>query len=92
MVTICPIFIRALMTSEALTAILCANSATVMVSGTCTSENRASTGARLQLESLSRPGHPTLPFGPLRQLLERPAPAPVSPRLGWPSWRDRQPS
>jgi hypothetical protein len=45
MVTIWPIFIKALMTSEALIAILCASSATVMVSGTCTSMIRASTGA-----------------------------------------------
>jgi hypothetical protein len=37
MVTIWPSFISCLMTSEALTAILCASSATVMVSGTCTS-------------------------------------------------------
>ena len=45
MVTIWPSFIRCLMTSEALTAILCASSATVMVSGTCTSITRASAGA-----------------------------------------------
>ena len=37
MVTIWPSFISCLMTSEALTDILCARSATVMVSGTCTS-------------------------------------------------------
>ena len=40
MVTIWPIFIRCLITSDALTAILCASSATVMVSGTCTSMTR----------------------------------------------------
>jgi len=45
MVTIWPSFIRCLITSEALTAILCASSATVMVSGTCTSCTRASAGA-----------------------------------------------
>jgi hypothetical protein len=37
MVTIWPSFIICLMTSEALTDILCARSATLMVSGTCTS-------------------------------------------------------
>ena len=37
MVTIWPSFISCLMTSDALTDILCARSATVMVSGTCTS-------------------------------------------------------
>ena len=37
MVTIWPSFIRCLMTSEALTDILCARSATEMVSGMCTS-------------------------------------------------------
>ncbi len=41
-VTIWPIFISALMTSEALIDILCASSATVIVSGTCTSMMRAS--------------------------------------------------
>ena len=42
MVTICPSFISFMMTSEDLTAILCANSATVMVSGTWISSTRAS--------------------------------------------------
>jgi hypothetical protein len=37
MVTIWPSFISCLMTSLALTDILCARSATLMVSGTCTS-------------------------------------------------------
>ena len=37
MVTIWPSFISCLMTSLALTLILCARSATLMVSGTCTS-------------------------------------------------------
>ena len=45
MVTIMPIFIRALTTSTPLTAILCAKSATVMVSGTKTSCTTGSVGA-----------------------------------------------
>ena len=44
-VTIWPSFIIDLMTSEAFTAILCARSATVMVSGTCTSRTIGSVGA-----------------------------------------------
>jgi hypothetical protein len=44
-VTIWPSFIICLMTSDALTAILCARSATVMVSGTCTSRTIGSVGA-----------------------------------------------
>ena len=80
MVTICPSFINCLITSDALIAILCANSATVMVSGTCTSIIRASTGAACTWSSRSR-SPPRLPRGPLRQLVERPAPAPVSPRV-----------
>ena len=45
MVTIWPSFIRCLMSSEALTDILCARSATLMVSGTCTSCTVNSAGA-----------------------------------------------
>ena len=45
MVTIWPRPMSFLMTSEALTDILCASSATVMVSGTCTSTARCTTGA-----------------------------------------------
>ena len=45
MVTIWPSFIMALMTSAAFTDILCARSATVMVSGTCTSITFGSDGA-----------------------------------------------
>ena len=44
-VTIWPSFIIALMTSEAFTDILCARSATVIVSGTCTSRTIGSVGA-----------------------------------------------
>ena len=43
MVTIWPIFMRTLMASAALTAILWARSATEMVSGTCTSRTMFST-------------------------------------------------
>ena len=84
MVTICPSFIRCLMTSEALTAILCASSATVMVSGTCTSRMRASVTGAGVWSSRSRSLLPRRPRGPARQLVERPAPAPVSPRVGIP--------
>ena len=45
MVTIEPIFMSALMTSVAFTAILWARSATVIVSGTCTSRTIGSVGA-----------------------------------------------
>ena len=45
MVTIWPIFISTLISSDALTDILCASSATVMVSGTCTSMARNSAAA-----------------------------------------------
>ena len=44
-VTIWPSFISCLMTSDALTDILCAKSATLIVSGTCTSCTTASVGA-----------------------------------------------
>ena len=81
MVTICPSFIRCLITSDAFTAILCANSATVMVSGTCTSITRASTCTVGSLRS-SRSLVPRRLRGPARQLPARPAPAPVSPRVG----------
>ena len=78
MVTICPSFINCLITSEALTAILWANSATVMVSGTCTSMTRASTGAACTgVSSRSRSRRPR---GPPRQLL-RPTPPLASPRV-----------
>ncbi len=79
MVAICPSFINCLMTSDALTAILCASSATVMVSGTCTSMTRASTGAADSCAS-SLPERSRRPRGPLRQLL-RPTPPLVSPRV-----------
>ena len=79
MVTIWPSFINCLITSLALIAILCANSATVIVSGTWTSMMRASTGAATLWWS-SR-SCPRLPRGPARQFVERPAPAPVSPRV-----------
>ena len=83
MVTIWPSFIRCLITSEALTAILCANSATVMVSGTCTSITRTSVGADcMAWSSRSRSLPDRRPRGPPRQLPPRPAPAPVSPRVG----------
>ena len=45
MVTICPIPIRSLITSAALTAILWDKSATVIVSGICTSRMTGSVGA-----------------------------------------------
>ena len=45
MVTIWPSFINCLITSDALTLILCARSATLMVSGTCTSCTCCSAGA-----------------------------------------------
>ena len=78
MVTIWPSFINCLITSEAFTAILWANSATVMVSGTCTSMMRASTGAACTGVS-SRP-RSRRPRGPPRQLL-RPTPPLASPRV-----------
>ena len=78
MVTICPSFINCLITSEALTAILCASSATVMVSGTCTSMMRASTGA--VCTGVSSRSRSRLPRGPPRQLL-RPTPPLASPRV-----------
>ena len=70
-----------LITSDALTAILCANSATVMVSGTWTSSTRTSVGAASTISSRDL-SLPRLPRAPLRQLVLRPAPAPVSPRVG----------
>ena len=87
MVTIWPIFMSILMTSEAFTDILCANSDTVMVSGTCTSRMRTSTGAACAWwsppRSRSPPRRPPPPRAPPRQALPRPAPA-VSPRVGMP--------
>ena len=78
--TIWPNFIKCLMTSPALMAILWANSATVMVSGTWTSSTRASTGAADTASSRSR-SLPRRFLGPPRQLL-RPTPPLVSPRVG----------
>lgn len=70
MVTIWPNFINTLMTSEALTAILCASSATVMVSGTCTSSTRCSAPDAVGwLPRSSRPPLPGLPLGPARHEL-----------------------
>ena len=79
MVTIWPSFINCLMTSEALIAILCANSATVMVSGTWTSMMRCSTGAEAWGWS-SRSRSRLRARGPPRQLL-RPTPVLLSPRV-----------
>ena len=78
-VAIWPSFINCLITSDALTAILCASSATVMVSGTCTSMTRASAGALDSCVS-SLPVLSRRPRGPLRQLL-RPTPPLESPRV-----------
>ena len=80
MVAIWPNFISCLITSEALTAILWANSATVMVSGTCTSITRASAGAALVWLSSRPPRCSRRPRGPPRQLL-RPTPPLLSPRV-----------
>src|SRR6218665_3174877 len=80
MVTIWPIFISALMTSEALIDILCATSATVMVSGTCTSMMRVSAGAACRCSSRGSRLSPRRPRGPPRQLL-RPTPPLLSPRV-----------
>ena len=79
MVAIWPSFINCLMTSDALTAILCASSATVMVSGTWTSMTRASVGA-LDSCASSLPVRSRRPRGPPRQLL-RPTPPLESPRV-----------
>jgi hypothetical protein len=80
MVTIWPSFISCLITSEAFTDILCASSATVIVSGTCTSITRCSTGAACTCSSRSsRP--PRRPRGPPRHEL-RPTPPVASPRVG----------
>ena len=83
MVTIDPIFIRVLITSVALTAILCASSATEMVSGTCTSCTTASVGAWKACadsdSALPRP--PRLPCRPSRHSLPV-----VTPRVLIP-WR-----
>ena len=74
MVTIWPIFISALITSDALTAILCASSATVMVSGTCTSMTRCfDRCGLLAWSSRWSRSLPRRPRGPPRQLL-RPTP------------------
>src|SRR4051794_23565549 len=74
MVHIWPSFINCLMTSEALTDILCASSATVIVSGTWTSLMTASVGAwklvsRSSACELRRP-----PLAPPRQLSRPPVP------------------
>ena len=65
MVHIWPSFISCLMTSDALTDILCASSATVMVSGTWTSLTIASVGAWKVLRG--RRALPRRPRGPPRQ-------------------------
>src|SRR6201994_1389616 len=62
------------MTSEALTDILCARSATEMVSGTCTSWTTCSVGAWKLLEPESRSRPPRAPPRGARQP-GRPAPA-----------------
>src|SRR5262245_27488195 len=78
MVTIWPSFISCLMTSEALTDILWARSATLMVSGTCTSCTCGSVGAmKLELVSPRSPRRP--PLAGARQPAR--APAPESPRV-----------
>src|SRR5450830_1625539 len=77
MVHIWPNFIKCLMTSDALTDILCANSATVIVSGTCTSLTTASVGA-WKFDSRSSWCDGRRPFAPPRQL-SRPA-GPLLPR------------
>src|SRR4051812_15938436 len=79
MVTSWPIFISTLMTSEALIAILCASSDTVMVSGTCTSSTRCSVGADCWWSSRSR-WSLRPPRGPPRHEL-RPTPPDESPRV-----------
>ena len=81
MVTIWPSFISCLITSDDLRLILWASSATVIVSGTCTSMILTSGAAwKLPLPE-SRPSRsPRRPRGPLRQLVERPAGL-VSPRV-----------
>ena len=79
MVTIWPIFMSDLMTSAALTDILCARSPTEMVSGICTSRTTGSVGA-WNVESsswLRSPRRPPRCFGPPRQ----PDAPPVSPRV-----------
>ena len=60
MVTIEPIFISALISSVAFTDILCARSATEIVSGTCTSRTTGSVGA-WKVEVSSSPRPPRLP-------------------------------
>ena len=76
MVTICPSFISCLMTSEALTDILCARSATLIVSGMCTSWAWNSAGATKVL------GAPSLrsPRRPARGARQPARPAPGAPR------------
>ncbi|OIQ92097.1 hypothetical protein GALL_259310 [mine drainage metagenome] len=77
MVTICPSFISTLMTSDAFTAILCARSPTVMVSGTCTSRTWGSAGATKRGCSFSRESRREPPLAP-RQAAVPPL---VSPRV-----------
>src|SRR4051812_8981823 len=73
MVHIWPSFISCLMTSDALTDILCASSATVIVSGTCTSLTTASVGA-WKLVSRSSAWLGRRPLAPPRQLSRPPVP------------------
>ncbi len=85
MVTIMPIFIRALTTSTPLTAILCAMSATVTTSGTKTSCTTGSVGAwkrvlvRLEFELLPFLPPRTRSSSPLRALLRSRPPFPPLP-------------
>ncbi len=76
MVTIWPSFISCLMTSDALTDILCARSATLIVSGMCTSCAWNSAGATNEL------GAPSLrsPRRPARGARQPARPAPGAPR------------
>src|SRR5450830_2169118 len=78
MVHIWPNFIKCLMTSDALTDILCASSETVIVSGTCTSLTTASVGA-WKFDSRSSWCDGRRPFAPPRQL-SRPPAGPLLPR------------
>ena len=74
MVTMLPSFISALITSAAFTDILCASSATVMVSGTSTSRTIGSVGATKVVSSLPdldlplRPRQPASGAAPPRVL------------------------
>ncbi len=77
MVTIWPSFISVLMTSAAFTDILCARSATVMVSGTEISRTTGSDGIDIPEPPSSWRSCLRWPFGPRQP----PAPPEVSPRV-----------